>query len=47
MRNPVIQELIQLAKNVVVDGEIVVMKKWKVDFHAQLEKLANLKKQHR
>ncbi len=31
---PELKELTQLAKNVVVDGEIVVMKNGKVDFHA-------------
>ena len=38
MTNPEIQELIQLAKNVVVDCGIVAMKKAKVDFHVQLKK---------
>lgn len=30
---PEIEELTQLAKNVVVDGEIVILKNSKVDFH--------------
>ena len=35
---PELEELKQLAKNVVVDGEIVVIKKGKVDFHALQER---------
>jgi bifunctional non-homologous end joining protein LigD len=35
---PEIEEITHLAKNVVVDGEIVVMKKGKVDFHALQER---------
>ena len=31
---PELEELRQLAKNVVVDGEIITMKQGKVDFHA-------------
>jgi bifunctional non-homologous end joining protein LigD len=35
---PELEELKQLAKNVVVDGEIVVMKQGKVDFHSLQER---------
>ena len=35
---PEMEELRQLAKNVVIDGEIVVMKEGKVDFHALQER---------
>ena len=35
---PELEELRQLAKNVVVDGEIVTMKQGKVDFHALQER---------
>ena len=35
---PEIEELTQLAKNVVIDGEIVVMKQGKVDFHGLQER---------
>ena len=35
---PELEELRQLANNVVVDGEIVTMKKGKVDFHALQER---------
>lgn len=35
---PELEELKHLAKNVVVDGEIVVMKQGKVDFHSLQER---------
>ena len=35
---PELEELKQLAKNVVVDGEIVTMKNGKVDFHSLQER---------
>jgi bifunctional non-homologous end joining protein LigD len=35
---PELEELRQLAKNVVVDGEIVTMKEGKVDFHSLQER---------
>lgn len=35
---PELDELEQLAKNVVVDGEIVTMKQGKVDFHSLQER---------
>ena len=35
---PELEELRQLAKNVVVDGEIVTMKQGKVDFHSLQER---------
>ncbi len=35
---PEIEEITQLAKNVVIDGEIVVMKQSKVDFHSLQER---------